>query len=263
MNVLIEEKKQQVLALGRLGWSLRRIEAATGVRRETAGRYLRAEGVEVRQPGGWGRLNGAETAKAAIEAPTGARAEQTWPKPPPESVKLSACEPFREWTASELAKGRNAVGIWQDLVDVHGFAGRYDSVKRFARKLHGTASPEARAVIETAPGEEAQVDWGTGPHVLDPATGKYRKTRLFVMTLGYSRKSVRLLAWKSGAEVWARLHEEAFRRLGGAARVVVLDYVAGNIIELMCPSTLCGHQLWRVHRDWRRAYSRPHNAHRD
>jgi len=29
-NVLNEEKKQQVIALGRLGWSLRRIEAAVG-----------------------------------------------------------------------------------------------------------------------------------------------------------------------------------------------------------------------------------------
>lgn len=226
MNVLTEEKKQQVLALGRLGWSLRRIEEATGVRRETAGRYLRAEGVEVRRPGGWGRrAAGVETAKAAIEAPTGARAAE----PPPDRVTLSACEPFREVILAEMAKGRNAVGIWQDLVDAHGFAGRYDSVKRFARKLRGGSSPEARAVIETAPGEEAQVDYGTGPMVRDPATGQYRKTRLFVMTLGHSRKPVRLLAWKSGAEVWAQLHEEAFRRLGGATRTVVLDNLGEGV----------------------------------
>ena len=34
-NVLSEAKKQQVIALGRLGWPLRRIEQETGVRRET------------------------------------------------------------------------------------------------------------------------------------------------------------------------------------------------------------------------------------
>jgi hypothetical protein len=39
-NVLSEEKRQQVLGLGRLGWPLRRIEEATGIRRETASRYL-------------------------------------------------------------------------------------------------------------------------------------------------------------------------------------------------------------------------------
>ena len=41
-NVLSIEKREQVVALGRLGWALRRIEAATGVRRETASGYLRA-----------------------------------------------------------------------------------------------------------------------------------------------------------------------------------------------------------------------------
>ena len=54
-NVLSEEKKQQVIALGKLGWPLRRIEQATGVRRETAGAYLKAAGIAVRPPGAWGR----------------------------------------------------------------------------------------------------------------------------------------------------------------------------------------------------------------
>jgi hypothetical protein len=54
-NVLNEAKKQQVIALGRLGWPLRRIEQETGVRRETAGAYLKAAGIAVRPPGAWGR----------------------------------------------------------------------------------------------------------------------------------------------------------------------------------------------------------------
>src|SRR6266498_5784998 len=54
-NVLSDEKKQQIIALGWLGWPLRRIEQATGVRRETAGAYLKAAGIAVRPPGGWGR----------------------------------------------------------------------------------------------------------------------------------------------------------------------------------------------------------------
>jgi len=44
-----------VIALGRLGWPLRRIEQETGVRRETAGTYLKAAGIGVRPPGAWGR----------------------------------------------------------------------------------------------------------------------------------------------------------------------------------------------------------------
>jgi len=54
-NVLDNEKRQQILALGRLGWSLRRIEVETGVRRETASAYLKAAGIGVRSPGRWGR----------------------------------------------------------------------------------------------------------------------------------------------------------------------------------------------------------------
>jgi hypothetical protein len=44
-NILSEEKRQQVIALGRLGWPLRRIEQETGVRRETASAYLKAAGI--------------------------------------------------------------------------------------------------------------------------------------------------------------------------------------------------------------------------
>src|SRR5271169_7005535 len=65
-NVLNEEKKQQVLALGRLGWSLRRIQQVTGVRRETAGAYLKAAGIAVRAPGAWGRRAPAKPANEVI-----------------------------------------------------------------------------------------------------------------------------------------------------------------------------------------------------
>ena len=112
-NVLSDDKKQQVIALGKLGWTLRRIEQATGVRRETASSYLKAAGIGVRPSGGWGRR---EPAKPANEVTT----DSVDPKPANEercrvttdfirpfsqkqSIQLptpnpsaSACEPFRE-----------------------------------------------------------------------------------------------------------------------------------------------------------------------
>jgi len=100
------------------------------------------------------------------------------------------------------------MAIWQDLVDAHGFADRYSSVRRFVKQLRGSVV-EPRAIITTPPGEEGQVDYGDGPMVRDPQSGKYRRTRLSVFTLGYSRKSVRLLVWRSSAQVWAELHERA------------------------------------------------------
>ena len=85
-------------------------------------------------------------------------------------------------------------------------------------------------MITTAPGEESQVDYGDGPMVRHPVSGKYRRTRLFVLTLGCSRKSVRLLVWQSSAQIWAELHERAFRRLGGTTRVVVLDNLKEGVL---------------------------------
>jgi transposase len=253
-NVLDDHRQQQVLALGRLGWSLRRIETATGVRRETASDYLKAAGIPVRGRGGRPRVwppkpattlevstdsppkpaisgevstdlhrsNPATTREVSTDPAVVARAGR--------APSASACEPYRELIAEALGRGRNAMAIWQDLVDGHGFQARYASVRRFVVALRGTTPAEARVVIATAPGEEAQVDYGDGPMVRHPTTGKYRRMRLFVLTLGYSRKSVRLLVWQSSAQTWAELHERAFRRLGGTTRVVVLDNLKEGVL---------------------------------
>jgi transposase len=234
-NILGNEKREQILALGRLGWSLRRIEEATGVRRETAGRYLRAAGVAVRAPG-WREgppkpaietsTDPTSTAKPAMQVST----DPAWPPVPGRSPQASACEPYREWIEAGVRQGRTAMAIWQDLVDDHGFLAAYASVKRFVAKLRAEAPRDAHPVIATAPGEEGQVDYGDGPMVRHPETGKYRRTRLFVFTLGYSRKCVRLLVWKSSSQVWSELHEKAFRRLGGAPRAVVLDNLKEGVL---------------------------------
>ncbi|MFZ0792927.1 MAG: IS21 family transposase [Candidatus Korobacteraceae bacterium] len=264
-NVLNEEKKQQVLALGRLGWSLRRIQQATRIRRETASAYLKAAGIAVRPPSGWGwhapkpanevitDFGAAKSAILVIPDPLDCNPNPN-PNPNPENLSTkgkakatskpanqvitdsavvpgpSACEPYREAIDLGLSRGRNARAIWQDLVSEYGFASSYQSVQRFVRKRRGTQTPEARVVIVTAPGQEAQVDYGTGPMVRDPETRKYRRTRLFVMMLGCSRKSVRLLTFRSSSRIWAELHERAFRRLGGATRIVVLDNLREGVL---------------------------------
>jgi transposase len=170
VNVLSEEKKQQVLVLGRLGWSLRRIQRETHIRRETAAAYLKAAGIAVRPPGGWGRAAPKPANEVTTDFGAGLASEKVAPEEPRpgRSPSASASEPYRELIELGLTRGRNAMAIWQDLVDAHGFAGGYQSVKRYIQKLRGSATPEACAVIETAPGEETQVDYGTGPMVRDP-----------------------------------------------------------------------------------------------
>jgi len=254
-NVLDNDKQQQLRALGRLGWTLSRIQEATGIRRETVSGYLKAAGIAVRSRG---RPSEAKS-KPAISAEVSTDPERSKPATTPEvstdaglpnpaiseevstdprrpssperAPSASACEPYRELIAEALGRGRNAMAIWQDLVDDHGFAARYASVRRFVVTLRGVVPAEARVVITTAPGEEGQVDYGgDGPMVRDTTTGKYRRVRLFVLTLGCSRKCVRLLTWRSSAQIWAELHERAFRRLGGTVKVLVLDNLAEGVL---------------------------------
>ena len=154
-NVLTEEKRQQVLALGRLGWSLRRIEGATGVRRETASSYLKAAGLTVR---GRGRRS-SRPAKPAISsevstdssrAPsagtgTGGAAPASGDRPS-RAPQASACEPYRELIAEAVGRGRNAMAIWQDLVDDHGFPAGYASVRHFVSTLRQQPTVDTAAV---------------------------------------------------------------------------------------------------------------------
>jgi transposase len=148
---------------------------------------------------------------------------------PPRS--RSACEPHRAFIGAEVAKGRNAVAIYQDMVEHHGYTDAYNAVKRFVGKLRAPNDPKISCRFETAPGQEAQVDYGEGALTRHPKTGKYRRPRLFVMKLSNSRRSFRKVVWESSSEVWCKLHEEAFAKFGGAPHTIRLDNLKEGVIK--------------------------------
>src|SRR5205814_3989514 len=129
MNVLGDEKKQQVLALGRLGWSARRIHATVGVDRKTIKRYLAAAGIAVRAPGGapaeWPPPNAATSEGVSTDSgrPNAATSEgvstdcaaRQWPPSASRAPAASACEVYRELIEDALGRGRNAMAIYQEL----------------------------------------------------------------------------------------------------------------------------------------------------
>ena len=88
------------------------------------------------------------------------------------------------------------MSIYQDLVEQHGFAHRYNSVKRFVAQLKAR-EPERFDVLEYLPGEEAPggLRRRARPRCTSPA--EYRRPYLFVMTLKYSGKSFRKVVWKT------------------------------------------------------------------
>ena len=142
-NVLSEDKRHKVEALGRLGW-LRRIEREAQVRRQTASAYLKAAGIEVRGRGG-GKAKPATSDSVITDSADpkpgtseSAITDSADPKPAtPESVitdsavtTVCSCEPYREPIARWLGDGRTTMSIWHELVEQRGFAGRYSAVTR-------------------------------------------------------------------------------------------------------------------------------------
>jgi transposase len=197
------------------GATQREIERFTGVDRKTIRRYQR---LAANSPG----------VATGFEAESGQIPPPRPPAQAPPASTPSGCEPHRAWIEAQVGLGRNAVSIYQDLVEAHGFGYAYNSVKRFVAALKARA-PERFDVLEFLPGEEAQVDYGQGALTL-VRPGKYRRPYLFVMTLKYSGKSFRKVVWKTSQEVWARLHEEAFRALG-CPQYVVLDNLKEGVIR--------------------------------
>ncbi len=216
MNVLKPHLQTTIATLLRAGRSQREIERATGIDRKTIRTYqLRFAAEQANSPG----------------VATGSELQIPPPWPPAAAQpSVSACEPHRPFIEAQLRLKRNFMAIYQDLVDQHGFTGAYNSVKRFAGGLRQGA-PEQFDRLEFAPGEEAQVDYGEGAPTRVLGSTRYRRPRLFVMTLRYSRRSFRRVVWKSSQQTWARLHEEAWRYFGGACQYVVLDNLKEGVIK--------------------------------
>jgi transposase len=220
MNVLKPDKKATIITLLTNKISQHEISRKAGIDRKTIRRY-------------GGQVVATGSADSTGQNPP--------PRPPafagggPESIMIpaharSACEEHRQWIEKQVQLGRNAVAMYQDLVEQFGFTSRYNSVKRFVRALR-KKQPQQYDRLEFLPGEEAQVDYGQGALTRHPGTGTYRRPRLFVMTLRYSRRSFRKVVWKSSQEVWAQLHEEAFRYFGGCPQYVVLDNLKEGVIK--------------------------------
>lgn len=216
MNGLSVTERERIVGLLRLGWSERRVGRETGHHRLTVRRIAR------------------ELAAATPLDPQAAPEAVAAPDPGTPAARRptsrSSCETHRPFIEGELAKGRNAMAIYQDLVEHRSYEGAYNAVKRLASKIK-PFEPWVSCRFETAPGAEAQVDYGEGALTLDPRTRRYRRPRLFVMTLGYSRHAFRKAVWQSSSEIWCRLIEEAFAFFGGAVLTLLLDNLKEGVIK--------------------------------
>lgn len=167
-----------------------------------------------------------DTAHPLLEA--AALAARLGPAPTPPRVG-STVEPYRQLVSGWVEVGVEAMTIYDRLRDHHGYTGSYSSVRRFVRHL---APSEPRAVIRvhTAPGDQAQVDFGSAGRLVDPRSGLARVAWVFVMTLGYSRHQYAELVFDQTIPTWLACHRHAFEWFGGVPRTVVPDNLKAAVL---------------------------------
>ena len=152
--------------------------------------------------------------------------------------QVSSVEPYRKQVEEWRKQGVEMTAIWLRLQENYGFKGAYGSVLRFVHRLEPKQA-EAVVRVHSEPGEDMQVDFGYVGMLYDPVTQRMRRAYVFVATLCYSRHQYAELVFDQKVGTWIRLHQKAFQFLGGVPKRVIPDYVARNIIGVMCPSGLC------------------------
>jgi transposase len=206
-----------ILSLHCKGWSQRRIANELEINRETVARYLkqaRAAPKPAIAPPGSDRL---EIAPNVDIAPLGSASDTVSRA----RGRLSDCEPWRDIIQSKRNQGLTAQRIYQDLTSEHSFGGSYYTIRRFVRRLEPVQELPVRR-LECEPGDEAQVDFGTGAPIITP-DGKRRRTHVFRIVLSHSRKAYSEAVYRQTTDDFLRCIENAFRHFGGAPKRLVLD----------------------------------------
>jgi hypothetical protein len=208
---------RQVLVRMRLGASDRALAQAGLMGRKKA-RKLR----EIAQRQGW-----LDPSHALPE--DGILAQQladTSVRPVPTSLVL----PYQDEVIGWWQEGIQGTTIHQALIRKYGFEGSYSSIRRFLQGLE-QAHPPVTTVLDFAPGEVAQVDFGTGPKIEDVYTGEAFSTWVFVMVLAWSRHLYAELVRDQKVATWLLCHRHAFEFFGGVPVRVMIDNLKSTIVR--------------------------------
>jgi len=146
-------------------------------------------------------------------------------------AQSSSVDPFAKEVKGWIRQGVSNVVILRALQEKHGFTGSYSAVRRFVRNLKENEPPEATVMLDHEPGDTAQVDFGSGPTIIDVMTGEIFKTWFFVMTLAWSRHQYVEMVTDQKVLTWLGCHRRAFEFFGGVPAKVVIDNLKAAITK--------------------------------
>lgn len=222
-NKLTVQEQEAIKNLSKLGWGIRRIARELQVSRNTVRNYVRT--FEPPDP--------APIVEQILGSPTHSPSSSRIQTDPLSTAgktgRSSLCFVHADLIVKKVEVGLTAQRIYQDLCLEHAFAGSYQSVKRYVYKVRRT-DPKLVQRIEVQPGEEVQVDFGTGPTVVG-AEGKKTKTWIFRIVLSHSRKAYSEAVLRQNTETFLRCLENAFRHFGGGTLTINLDNLKAAVLK--------------------------------
>lgn len=148
--------------------------------------------------------------------------QASW-RPYQRAAAASLIDAHREWLAERAPQVNYSARIlWQELCAQRGFAGSYVIVRRAVAplRLQACVASLTQRRFETGPGEQAQCDWG---QITVPLAGVRTEIHVFVMTLGYSRRSFAMGFLRERMHDLLAAHEAAFAHFGGRCEFLLYD----------------------------------------
>ena len=143
------------------------------------------------------------------------------PLPAPRQARASKLDPYLPYLHQRLAEAVTNGNKLLVEIRQQGYKGGNSLLKNFVQPYRVERRQEATVRFETAPGEQAQVDWGCFGSI--EHHGQRPRLYAFVMTLGWSRAMYAEFTVCADMAWWLRCHVHAFHCLGGVPRRVLHD----------------------------------------
>ena len=152
----------------------------------------------------------------------------------------SKCQEQKPFIEAKL-KDRVRLTKIRKLLRRRGVQVSYGTLRRFAiEELEFGRSRPTIPVAENGPGEELQVDTGWVGWLEHDENGRRRRFRAWIFSSVLSRHRFVYPVLRETTQTAIEACEAAWAFFGGVFKVLIYDYVARHIIELLCPVPLCG-----------------------